>query len=93
MNWEMIEYAEKPGMYQCVLEFIPGIELSIISGPEAMASDEAPYEITVFRNGRMANMAGITDGKDVVRGYMTKDDVDLVIKKMYAITGKVPRQL
>jgi hypothetical protein len=38
-------------------------------------------------------MPGITDEDDTVKGYLTEADVGAIIKKMYLITGKTPRQV
>jgi hypothetical protein len=79
------------GGEQCVLSF-GDYELSIISGTGAYASKKAPYEIAVVKNGNFINMPGITEEDDTVKGWLTKSDVDAIIKKMYFLTGTTPRQ-
>ena len=92
-SFEMIEKADVPGGYQCVLEFGDEYGLSIISGRGAYGGDQGLYEIGVFKHGDLAEMPGITDEDDTVKGYLTETDVDAIIKKMYLITGKTPSQV
>ena len=91
-SFEMIEKADNPGGYQCVLEFGDHYQLSIITGSGAYGNDNAPYEIAVIVNGHMTRMPGIT-GDELVRGYMTELEVDTVIKKLYTLTKKEPKQV
>ena len=93
-SFEMIENtADFLGKHQCVLSFGDEYELSIISGKGAYSTETAPYEIAVIKHGDLTHMPGITDEDDTVKGYLTEADVDLIIKKMYLITGKTPRQI
>ena len=41
----------------------------------------------------MTALPGITNEGDTVRGYLTETDVNLIIKKLYSITGTVPTQV
>ena len=93
-SFEMIENtADFLGKHQCVLSFGDEYELSIISGKGAYSTETAPYEIAVIKHGNLVEMPGITDEGDTVKGYLTKADIDAIIKKMYLITGKKPRQI
>jgi len=92
-SFEMIEKADILGDYQCVLQFGDEYELSIISGQGAYSTETAPYEIAVIYKGDLTPMPGITDKKKKVKGYLTEADVSTIIKKMYLITGKSPRQI
>ena len=92
-SFEMIEKADHAGAYQCVLEFGDEYGLSIISGRGAYGGDQGLYEIGVFKHGDFAEMPGITDKDNTVKGYLTETDVDAIIKKMYLITGKTPSQV
>ena len=91
-SFEMTEKADILGSHQCVLKF-GDYELSIISGEGAYSTKNAPYEIGVFKNGDFIEMPGITAEGDTVKGYLTESDVSAIIKKMYLITGKTPRQI
>lgn len=88
----MIEKDDLPGGYQCVLEYSDTMQLSIISGAGAHADSSSPYEIALLVNGDFAQYPGITDNNDI-RGYMTESEVDIVIKKLYTLTGNQPTQL
>ena len=92
-KFEMIEKADNPGGYQCVLEFDEKTQLSIITGSGAYGNDTAPYEIAVIVNGLMTGMPGITGDDELVRGHMTELEVDSVIKKLYTLTKKEPKQV
>jgi hypothetical protein len=41
----------------------------------------------------MTELPGITAEGDSVRGYLTEEDVDCIIKKLHAITGVEPTQI
>jgi hypothetical protein len=91
-SFEMIDNPYGLGRQQCVLDF-GDYELSIISGDCAHGTKTAPFEIAVFKNGDFIEMPGITNEDDTVKGYLTESDVGVIIKKMYLITGKSPRQI
>lgn len=92
-DFEMIEKADFPGGYQCVLEFGDEYALSIISGKGANGGDQGLYEIGVIKHGNLAEMPGITADGDTVKGYLTEADVNAIIKKMYLLSGKEPDQV
>ena len=75
---------------QSILHF-GDYELSIIN--TGYGADQGLYEIAVIKHGNLVEMPGITDEGDTVKGYLTEADVDAIIKKMYLITGKTPRQI
>ncbi len=89
-SFEMLE--KDLGGQQAVLSF-GDYELSIISGDGAYTNKNAPYEIGVFKHGEMVEMSGITRENDTVQGFLTKANVDVIIKKMYLLTGTTPRQI
>ena len=89
-SFEMLE--KDLGGHQAVLSF-GDYELSIISGDGAYGTKNAPFEIAVFKNGNMVEMPGITEADDTVKGWLTKSEVDAIIKKMYLLTGTTPRQI
>ena len=84
-----------PTTNQWVLDF-GKYQLSVITGGYGNAG--APYEIAVFAAndgvaGAFVQLLGITGPDDDVRGYMTQEDVDAVLVKLYVITGKEPVQI
>ena len=93
-SFEMIEKADYPGGYQCVLDFGDHHQLSIISGKGAYGGEQGLYEIAVFINGEFGSLPGINEHvEDDVMGHLTADEVSAIIKKMYLLTGKTPRQV
>ena len=93
-SFEMMENTQDYlGKHQCVLSFGDEYELSIISGEGAYSTESSPYEIAVIKHGNLAEMPGITEDGDTVKGYLTEADINAIIKKMYLITGKSPRQV
>lgn len=92
-SFEMIEKVDIPGQYQCVLDFDDNVQLSIITGKYTYGGDQGLYEIAVFKDGDFAGLPGIIDVGEQVRGYLTADEVSLIIKKMYLLTGKTPEQV
>ena len=91
-NFEMIEKDYMPGGFQSLISFGEHHQLSVISGNGAYGSKNAPYEIAVFINGELANLPGITETDDTVKGYLTEDEVDTIIKKLHTITKEIPVQ-
>ena len=88
-SFEMLD--KEFGGEQCVLSF-GDYELSIISGDGAYGTKNAPYEIAVFKSGNITAMPGITTDDDVL-GYLTSEQVDAIIKKLYFLTGVSPEQI
>ena len=56
-----------------------------------MCTEDKPYEIAVLQNGRITSMMGINNQQ--VLGYLSEDDVDCIIKKLYTLTGQEPKQV
>jgi hypothetical protein len=92
-SFEMIEKVDVLGGLQCILDFGDDVELSIISGTGAYGGDRGLYEIAVLKNGEFAGLPGIVDVEEQVRGYLTEAEIDVIIKTMYLLTGKVPSQV
>ena len=94
-DFKMIEKADYPGGYQCVLDYGDNYQLSIISGKGAMGGYRGLYEIAIFKDGDFTRLPGIfkDDYDDDVIGYLTESDVDAIMKKLYLITAKIPEQV
>jgi len=80
---------------QAVLDF-GDYHLSIIN--DGYGSDQGLYEIGVFEAAEgvasdMIELPGITEDGDIVKSYLTESAVDVIIKKLYLITGKTPVQI
>jgi hypothetical protein len=93
LDYEMLEDQDIAGHHQCVLKFGDDYRLSIVAGRIALGNAQSPYEIAVLQHGNFCEMPGITQQGDVIKGYLTEDDVAVVIKKMYTITAKEPVQV
>ena len=94
-DYEMIEDAERPGAYQCVLDYGDKYQLSVITGKGACGGDRGLYEIAVFKNGDFARLPGIIspDASDDVIGHLTEAEVDAIMFKMFFVTGREPEQV
>jgi len=80
---------------QIVLDF-GKYHLSIIN--DGYGQDANLLEIGVFSAcdgvaSGMTELPGITQPGDTVKGFLTESDVDIIIQKLYAITGKQPKQI
>ena len=71
---------------QKILNFGPDYKLSIVD--EVNHKDK--FECAVFYKEHMVELPGITDRGDTVTRFRTATDVQLIMKKMYSITGEVP---
>ena len=94
-DFEMIENAERPGAYQCVLDYGENYQLSVITGDGAYGGKSGLYEIAVFKDGDFTRLPGIfkDDYDDDVIGYLTESDVNAIMFKMFFLTGREPEQV
>ena len=90
-NFQLLE-TDVPKGVQAVLDF-DKYELSIVQNDFSYGGDEGLYEIAVFENARQIELPGVTNKGDTVKGWLTEDDVDAIISKMYFLTGTTPRQI
>jgi len=71
---------------QKIVRFGPDYKLSIVD--EVNHTDK--FELAVFYKENMVSMPGITDNGDTVTRFRTVADIQLIMKKMYSITGEMP---
>jgi len=71
---------------QKIVNFGPDYKLSIVD--EVNHTDK--FELAVFYKENMVSMPGITDNGDTVTRFRTVADIQLIMKKMYSITGEMP---
>ncbi len=71
---------------QKIVNFGPDYKLSIVDE----VNHEDRFELAVFYKEHMISMPGITGPGDTVTRFKTASDVQLIMKKMYSITGEVP---
>lgn len=93
VNTATPESFNDPDAFQVRLAFGDHHELSIVKHTGSYGNKSGLYEIGVFVNGEFANMPGITEDHDTVKGWLSKDEVDGIIVKMFTITGKDPVQI
>jgi hypothetical protein len=94
-DFKMNSQPELHTMKRAVLDF-GKYHLSVITG--GIGNTEAPYEIAVLNSKDgvargFVQLPGITGPDDDVRGHMTEEEVDVIIKKMYSITSRIPVQV
>ena len=94
-NFQMLRKERSSNGSQAVLDF-GKYHLSIIN--DGYGSEQGLYEIGVFAAtdgvaSGLTVLPGITEDGDSVKGHLTEDEVDAIIKKMFTITGTEPRQI
>ena len=62
-------------------------ELSIIKNEMSYGGNQGLYEIAVYMGDKQVELPGVTAEGDTVKGYLTEDDVDLIMYKMQLISG------
>lgn len=73
---------------QAVVGYGDTYEVSIVQHGGSYGGKQGLYEIAVFENGHQKTMPGITESYDTVKGYLSKQDVSIILMKMKYITGK-----
>tara|TARA_B100001093_G_scaffold461631_1_gene476244 strand:- start:1427 stop:1708 length:282 start_codon:yes stop_codon:yes gene_type:complete len=61
--------------------------LSIVQNEMSYGAAQGFYEISIFENDNQIELPGITDEGDAVKGWLTIEDVNSIIKKLTTITG------
>ena len=87
-----IQFYGDPDPFQVRLAF-GDYELSIVKHKGSYGGEMGLYEIGVFKDSLMEEMTGITEDGDTVKGFLSKDEVDGIIIKMFTLTGKEPKQI
>ena len=90
-NFKMLP-TEMPKGIQAILDF-GKYELSIIQNECSYGNKQGLYEIAVFKDNEQCELPGVTEPGDTVKGFLTENDVDVILKKMYLITGREPQQI
>jgi len=83
---------DMPKGVQAVLDF-GDYELSIVQNESSYGNKQGLYEIAVFKENEQHELPGVTQPGDTVKGFLTEEDVNGILKKMYLITGKMPEQV
>ncbi len=82
---------------QAILDF-GKYQLSIICNEMSYGGKSGLYEIGVFKDyatedEKMVPLPGITNDNDAIAGYLTSDNVNGIMQKMFLITKNTPIQL
>ena len=92
MNKIKMMPTEMPKGIQAILDF-GKYKLSIVQNESSYGNKQGLYEIAVFKDNEQCELPGVTAQGDTVKGFLTEDDVDCIIKKLYSITGVEPKQI
>lgn len=65
-------------------------QLSVVSHELSYGGKRGLYEIGVFQGEHMVELPGVTEKGDTVKGFLTEEAVEAILKKMVSITGKNP---
>ena len=90
-NLDMLQTISPMGV-QAIVDF-GKYELSIINNEASYGNKQGLYEIAVFKDGEQCELPGITNPGDTVKGWLTSNDVDAILTKMYTITGTEGKQI
>ena len=83
---------DAPKGVQAMIDF--GLyQLSIIQNEMSYGGKDGLYEIGVWSENDMVELPGITNEGDTVKGFLTSNDVDAILKKVYLITGNEGKQI
>lgn len=83
---------EMPKGVKMLLDF-GDYRLSVVSHELSYGGEKGLYEIGVFKGNDMVELPGITTEGDTVKGFLEENDLNLILKKMYLVTGKIPEQI
>ena len=83
---------EMPSGIQAMLNF-GDYDLSIVKSDFSYGGKSGLYEIAVFKGDGQVEMPGITETGDTVKGFLTEEDVNAIIKKMHLASGADPEQI
>jgi hypothetical protein len=88
-----MEETKFPNGVQALVKFGPHYELSIVRSDISYGGKSGLYEIGVFLDNKMIALPSITEQGDTVKGYLTEENVDSIIKSMTDLTKREPTQL
>jgi len=90
-DFQLLE-TDVPKGVQAIVDF-GKYELSIVNNEASYGNKQGLYEIAVFKDGEQCELPGITQKGDTVKGWLTSNDVDAILTKMYTITGTEGKQI
>lgn len=83
---------EMPSGIQALLKF-GAYELSIVKSDFSYGGKSGLYEIAVFKGNGQVELPGITETGDTVKGFLSEDEVEAIIKKMHLVSGADPEPI
>lgn len=89
--WEGVKLEPLYDGHGAVLDF-EKYQLSIVQHSHSYGGKQGLYEIAVYNGNQQMELPGITAEGDTVKGYLTIEDVAVIIKKMHTITGVSHKQ-
>jgi hypothetical protein len=90
-DFQLLE-TDVPKGVQAIVNF-GKYELSIVNNEASYGNKQGLFEIAVFKDGEQTELPGITQPGDTVKGFLTSEEVDAILTKMYTITGKEGKQI
>lgn len=67
-------------------------ELSIVRNTASYGNSQGLYEIGVYKNGCFAELPGITNKGDNVKGFLSETDVTGIMLKLHSISAEKPEK-
>jgi hypothetical protein len=64
-------------------------QLSIVKSDFSYGGNQGLYEIAVFKDHNQVELPGITEPGDTVKGFLNESEVEVIMKKMQAISGQI----
>ena len=64
-------------------------QLSIVKSDFSYGGKQGLYEIAVFKDHNQVELPGITEPGDTVKGFLNESEVEVIMKKMQAISGQI----
>lgn len=88
MKMSELKFTEVYGNGKQALVDFGKYEMSIVSHKYSYGGTDGLYEIAIFEGNEQVELPGVTREGDTVKGFLTPEDVDILLKKMFSITGK-----
>ena len=88
-DYQQFDGSLKGNEYGGEIDFDNGYSLSIVSHKSSYGGDKGLFEIMLLRNGQPCSFPPITQEGDTVKGFLTKEDVESIIKDVGDLPGTV----
>ena len=88
-DYQQFDGSLKGSEYAGEIDFDNGYSLSIVSHKTSYGGDRGLFEIMLLRNGQPYSFPPITHEGDTVKGFLSKEDVETIIKDVDELPGTV----